>query len=126
VLLGAGLTAVALLLPAVAGPLHPTVLAVWLLAFGMLSSYTGVLVAHGKSLFPPAIVGRGMTLLNIGTKGGVFLSQSLTGAIINLSANGRAYPLAAYRIVFAVQRCGFWRQCLPICGQATRRRDANS
>ena len=104
VLVGSGLTAASLLGLAIAGKLPPAGLVAWLTAFGMASAYTAVLIAHGKTLFPPALVGRGMTLLNIGTMGGVFLSQSLTGAIIDLFPPvGGAYPLAAYRTVFATQ-----------------------
>jgi predicted MFS family arabinose efflux permease len=104
VLIGSALTVVALLLPAALGKLSAPALAIWLGAFGVISAYTALLVAHGKTLFPPAIVGRGMTLLNIGTMAGVFLSQAITGAVIDLfPAPGGAYPLDAYRIVFALQ-----------------------
>jgi predicted MFS family arabinose efflux permease len=105
VLIGSALTVVALLLPAALGKLSAPALVIWLGAFGVISAYTALLVAHGKTLFPPAIVGRGMTLLNIGTMAGVFLSQAITGAVIDLFAapGGGAYPLEAYRIVFAMQ-----------------------
>ena len=36
-------------------------LIVWFAVFGFVCAYTPVLVAHGKSLFPPHLVGRGMT-----------------------------------------------------------------
>ena len=59
-------------------------------------------IAHGKALFPPALVGRGMTLLNMGSMGGVFVTQSVTGLAIDLFAStGGVYPLASYRLVFA-------------------------
>jgi MFS family permease len=104
VLIGSALTVAGLLLPAVLGKLSMGALVIWLAAFGVISAYTALLVAHGKTLFPPALVGRGMTLLNIGTMGGVFVSQAITGAIIDLfPAPGGAYPLEAYRIVFAAQ-----------------------
>ena len=63
-----------------------------------------ILIAHGKSLFPPHLVGRGMTLLNTATMGGVFLTQILSGFIIDLfpTTNG-AYALDAYRTVFGLQ-----------------------
>ena len=89
---------------AVVGKLPAAALVAWLGTFGLVSAYTALLVAHGKTLFPPALVGRGMTLLNIGTMSGVFVSQAITGAIIDLfPAPGGAYPLEAYRIVFAAQ-----------------------
>jgi Major Facilitator Superfamily len=105
VLIGSAMTAGCLLLLAAAGALPRSFLIVWLLVFGLVSGYTPILIAHGTRLFPPHLLGRGMTLLNIGTMVGVFLSQVITGAIINLfpvSAEG-AYPLNAYRLVFALQ-----------------------
>jgi predicted MFS family arabinose efflux permease len=80
----------------------------WLIAcfvgVGIFSAYTSILIAHGKSLFPPRLVGRGMTLLNMGTMGGVFLTQTVSGFIIDQFpvVNG-GYALAAYRLVFAIQ-----------------------
>ena len=63
-----------------------------------------MVVAHGKSLFPREVVGRGMTLLNMGSMGGVFVTQSVSGLAIDLfAATGGVYPLAAYRLVFALQ-----------------------
>ena len=53
--------------------------------FVMLSLTTGyapVMMAHGRGLFPPELVGRGITFLNIGTMGGVFAMQAATGALI--------------------------------------------
>ena len=62
------------------------------------------MIAHGKSLFPPELVGRGITLLNIATMGGVFVSQSVTGFVIDLFPTaGEGYALDAYRSVFALQ-----------------------
>jgi hypothetical protein len=70
----------------------------------VFSAYTSVLIAHGKSLFPPRLVGRGMTLLNMGTMGGVFFTQTVSGFVIDLfpPVNG-GYALDAYRLVFAMQ-----------------------
>ena len=62
------------------------------------------MIAHGKSLFPPELVGRGITLLNIATMGGVFVSQTVTGFVIDLFPTaGEGYALDAYRAVFAFQ-----------------------
>ena len=60
--------------------LPPAGLLVWFIAFGVVTAYTPVLIAHGKSLFPPHLVGRGMTILNMATMGGTFLSQTVTGS----------------------------------------------
>lgn len=105
VMLGAGLTAALLLLLAVTGTLPPLLLGLWLVAFGFVSAYTPMLIAHGKALIPAALIGRGLTWLNIGSMGGVFLTQIISGATIDLfpvSSSG-AYPLAAYQTVFALQ-----------------------
>jgi predicted MFS family arabinose efflux permease len=104
VLAGSWLTVVALAVPAVLGKLPVGGLMAWLVVFGVITAYTPVLIAHGKTLFPPELVGRGMTLLNIGTMGGAFVSQAVTGIIINqFPANGGAYPLLAYQLIFGLQ-----------------------
>jgi predicted MFS family arabinose efflux permease len=104
VLGGALTTAFALGLLAIVGRPAPWALAVWLAVFGLLPAYLPVLIAHGRSLLPPQLIGRGMTLLNVGTMGGTFLVQLVSGAVIDLfPAEGGIYPLAAYRAVFAIQ-----------------------
>ena len=66
-----------------------------------------VLIAHGRSLLPPHLVGRGMTLFNIGTMGGAFVVQLVSGALIDLfPAQDGVYPLDAYRLVFAAAGAG--------------------
>src|SRR5262249_19147928 len=70
VLVGAGATAAALCYLALVGTLTPFALVAWFAAFGFLSAYVPVLVAHGKALFSPHQVGRGLTVLNMGTMGG--------------------------------------------------------
>lgn len=105
VLLGTGLSALLLIGLALVGTLPPALLGVWLAVFGLVSAYQPVLISHGKALLPPAVLGRGMTLLNVSTMIGVFVSQAVSGAIIELfpiSASG-AYPLAAYQVIFALQ-----------------------
>ena len=103
VLLGAGLTVAMLTILAVAAKPPISLLIVWMAVFGFLA-FTPPLIAHGKSLFPPHLVGRGLSLLNMGTMGGVFLTQAVTGAVIDLfSAVDGRYPLLAYRCVFLLQ-----------------------
>ena len=103
-LLGAGTTCVMLLALAVFGRLPLPVLILWFAVFGFCSAFTPVVIAHGKSLFPPHLVGRGITLLNMGSLGGVFISQTLTGIVIDIfPTEAGAYPLASYRLVFALQ-----------------------
>src|SRR5262249_10983094 len=101
VLLGASLTAIALAVIALVGTLPPVLLFVWFAAFGFVCAYTPVMVAHGRSLFPAHLVGRGITVLNMGTMGGVFLAQTVSGLLIDLfPAVDGVYPLGAYRVVF--------------------------
>lgn len=101
VLLAGSMTALLLIGFAVL-PLDLTSAAVWLGLFGFCVAYTPVLMAHGKSLFPPDIMGRGITLMNIGTMGGAFLSQSVTGLLIDLAGRNEqnAYTAENYRLVF--------------------------
>lgn len=113
VLTGHLLTAVALALAAIVGVFKPLALVLWFIAIGLFPAVVTVLIAHGKSLFPAQIVGRGMTLMNIGTMGGVFVCQTITGFIIDLfpPASG-GYALDAYRAVFAFQAAFILLGCL--------------
>ncbi len=62
------------------------------------------MLAHGCSLVPPHLLGRAITLLNMGAMGGGFQVQFLSGAIIEMFASeGGTYPLAAYQVVFGLQ-----------------------
>jgi MFS family permease len=78
-----------------------------LLAFAMLGFSTGmtsVVMSHGRSLVPTHLLGRCITLLNIGTMGGGFVVQFVSGAVIDLfPSQGGTYPLEAYRLVFGLQ-----------------------
>jgi MFS family permease len=104
VLLGAGLTILALAAVAFFGILPEAAVIAWFTAIGFFTAYVSVLIAHGKSLFPPALVGRGITILNMGTMGGAFLTQTLSGFVIDLfPTRDGAYALDAYRLVFALQ-----------------------
>jgi len=79
-------------------------LTIWFVAFGVSTAYTPLLTAHGRSLFPPEYVGRGLTLLNLGTMGGVFIVQFATGLVVDLfPAPDGVYPVDAYRAAFAVE-----------------------
>jgi MFS family permease len=106
---------VALLAAAVVLPLTLTGAAVWLALFGFAVGYGPIVTAHGKSLFPPHLTGRGITLMNMGTMGGVFLFQSLTGMLVDLfgQAAGGGYPAGAYRAVFLVMGVGLAASLIP-------------
>jgi hypothetical protein len=105
VLVGAGATAAALGYLALAGTLTPAMLVAWFALFGLVSAFGPVLIAHGRALFSLHQVGRGLTVLNMGSMGGVFLSQAVSGFVIEwfpIAADG-AYALSAYRAVFGLQ-----------------------
>jgi MFS family permease len=126
VLTGALLTAGSLAWLALVGKPTPPVLGLWFAAFGFIAAYFPVLIAHGKSVFPPHQVGRGLTLLNIGSMGGVFLAQAISGYVIGLfpvSADG-SYDLTAYRAVFALQAGFIVLMCLGYFGAFDPARDA--
>ncbi|HEY8268582.1 MAG TPA: MFS transporter [Xanthobacteraceae bacterium] len=100
---GAVVTVLLLIWIAWAGKLEGWTLVAWFIAFGISTAYTAVLTAHGRSLFPPELVGRGLTLLNLGTMSGVFVLQFVTGLVIDLfPAKDGVYPIEAYRTVFAL------------------------
>jgi MFS family permease len=105
VVFGALATATMLGLVAMIGTFSGPALIVWLVVFGASCAYTPVLIAHGRSLFPPHLVGRGITLLNMGTIGGVFVAQTVSGVVIDFFPKGAdgAYALEAYRVVFGLQ-----------------------
>jgi MFS family permease len=94
----------ALMLLAALGTLPVPMLIFAFALIGFATGMTSVVMAHGRSLVPPHLLGRTITLLNMGTMGGGFLVQFVSGAIINLfPTDAGAYPLAAYRLVFALQ-----------------------
>jgi predicted MFS family arabinose efflux permease len=66
-------------------------------AFGM--TY-GVLMAHGRSLFPDHLLGRGITFLNLLFIGGAGLLQPLSGAMMARSASNTPGAYAQVHIVF--------------------------
>lgn len=73
-------------------------------ALGFSCAFAPVLVAHGKALFPAELTGRGMTLLNIGTVGGGFATQWLTGLAVKAVAGpALIYPVAAFQTAFGMQ-----------------------
>jgi hypothetical protein len=103
-MIGALLTAATMAAGAIVGVFPGYSLFFWFVVIGLATGYLPVLVAHGKSLFPTELVGRGITLLNLATMGGVFVSQTLSGFVIDLfPAAGEGYALSAYRSVFGLQ-----------------------
>ncbi len=104
VIVGSLLTAGLMALAAIVGVFSLIGLFVWFAALGIVTAYLTVLIAHGKSLFDPKLVGRGLTLFNMATMGGAFLTQTITGLIIGLFPQvDNGYALDAYRTVFGFQ-----------------------
>lgn len=103
VLLGALLTLAMLLWIALVGKMSPAALFVWFLSYGLVTGYPPLLVGQAREMFPRELVGRGLTLLNLATMGGVFVFQFATGAVIGfMSPNQTVYPLAAYQAAFGL------------------------
>jgi MFS family permease len=106
VLIGVGTCFTSLVLLATLGKLPLPLLLIVFAMIGFSTGMTSVVMSHGRSLVAPHLLGRTITLLNIGTMGGGFLVQFVSGFVINLfPAEGGAYPLEAYRLVFALQAC---------------------
>lgn len=93
VVAGSAVTAAAfLLLGLVNLPLGPATIAMAALgAFGM--TY-GVLMAHGRALFPDHLLGRGITLMNVLFIGGAGVLQPISGAL--MKSMQALPPAAAY------------------------------
>jgi MFS family permease len=104
VIIGSSICFGSLVVLVVLGTLPIPLLIVVFATIGFSTGMTSVVLSHGRSLVPPHLLGRTITLLNIGTMGGGFLVQFVSGALIDLFPSpGGAYPLAAYRLVFGLQ-----------------------
>ena len=68
-------------------------------AIGFFGSTYPAIMAHGRSLLPRHLVGRGVTLLNLCSIGGVGIAQFVTGRIYATSADA-AVPAAPYTLIF--------------------------
>jgi MFS family permease len=104
ILFGTALSFLALVIFAAAGRMPLPLLLFAFALLGFSTGMTSVVMSHGRSLVPPHLLGRCITLLNIGTMGGGFLVQFVSGAVIGLfgSDDGK-YPLEAYQTVFCLQ-----------------------
>lgn len=72
--------------------------ALLLAAVGLFGASFPMMVAHGRSFFPPHLMGRGVTLLNLCSIGGVGLLQTISGRVH--AAAPAAPPEAAYQALF--------------------------
>lgn len=78
-----------------AGPLASV--ALMSLAGAAGASYP-MMMAHGRAFFPPHLAGRGVTLMNLFSMGGVGLMQFLSGRLHTATAG--ADPAAPYQAIF--------------------------
>lgn len=67
---------------------------------GALAGVRVVVMAHGRALFPERLMGRGVSLINMGIMGGVALLQFATGGIMGALGRSGASKETAYRTVF--------------------------
>ena len=75
---------------------------VLLALFASFNGYAIVILAHGRTIFPDHLVGRGMTTLTISTMGGVAVIQWVSGRIVGafVGEDGLVEP-EGYRVMFA-------------------------
>jgi len=72
-----------------------------LTVMGFASGYVTMILAHGRTIFPPHLVGRGLTTINIATMGGAATLQFITGLVVGQFAGpGEAAPPEAYRAMY--------------------------
>ncbi len=80
-----------------------------LMAIPFLSSYSIVIVAQGRSLFPDRLAGRGVTTVNMAQLVGATLLPALAGYLVSEIAGtavGAVAPEQAYRAVFGMLAVG--------------------
>ena len=70
-----------------------------LAGIGLFGSTFPLIMAHARSLFPPQLVGRGVTLVNMFGIGGVGLFQFASGSVFATASPG-VTPAAPYQAVF--------------------------
>ena len=71
---------------------------VLLIVIGVSGAGYGVAMAHARAFFPAQLTGRGVTMMNFFSIGGVGLMQFLTGAVV--SSREAAGPVEAYGALF--------------------------
>lgn len=104
ILLGTVFSFLALALLAGSDTLPVPLLLVAFTLIGCSTGITSLVMSHGRRLVAPHLLGRCITLLNIGTMGGGFLVQFVSGAIIDqFPSPGGISPPEAYRLVFGLQ-----------------------
>ncbi|MDQ2094130.1 MFS transporter [Rhodalgimonas zhirmunskyi] len=103
----AGLAALCLLIFLVPESLVLTI--VLFSAIGFACATYPVVMAHGRSFFPDHLVGRGVTLMNLFSIGGVGVMQVATGQIFRAAEQGAQSAVEPYTVLFA-----FFAICLAV------------
>jgi sugar phosphate permease len=70
-----------------------------LVVIGVSGASYGLLMAHARAFLPPHLIGRGVTLMNFFSIGGVGVMQFATGAVVT-AATVPGEPAAAYVTLF--------------------------
>lgn len=96
---GAALGAVAMAVMAFNPSSGIVTVTVLLVVIGLCGVGYGVIMAHAKAFFPPELTGRGVTLLNFFSIGGVAVLQMATGAVVT-TYHDPANPVIAYQALF--------------------------
>lgn len=106
-LIGASASALILAALAAAPQADLRIVVPLLVALGGFNAFSPVVIAHGRSLFPDRLVGRGMTTVNFFNMLGAGALQLATGAIVGGFARaGDAAGPQAYRAMFAFLAAG--------------------
>lgn len=102
---GAAATILLLGALAVAPPSSLALSVVLLCLMCAIGSYSVVIVAHGRSLFPDRLAGRGVTTVNLAQVGGSSLLPLLTGVVVD-AVGGEAGYRAAFGAIALCLGCG--------------------
>ncbi|MBM1308886.1 MFS transporter [Sulfitobacter mediterraneus] len=89
----------------IAQPAQSLALSVTMLCIiGFFSATYPVIMAHGRSFLPPHLIGRGVTMLNLFSIGGVGIAQFFSGKVYSAALPGAtttASPYVAVYVLFA-------------------------
>ena len=100
VVVGNALALACLVLLWAAPTANPWLITALFAGIGLFGSSFPVIMAHGRSFFPPQLVGRGVTLVNMFGIGGVGLFQFASGSVFASASKGAASPTQPYQAVF--------------------------
>jgi predicted MFS family arabinose efflux permease len=102
VMAGGAMTVVTLATLAAAPSLPARAAEALLVVLCLVAAYGVLIVAHGRSLFPPHLIGRGVTTVNLAQVVGVTVMPLVTGLLVGLfPQTDGVSPPEAYRVAFA-------------------------